>query len=88
MQEDARCAICNSGEYEEEINEIVFCGSCMIPVHQYCYGIDKVPEDDWICNNCYVFEMKRGLLVKCMLCPRLGGAMKSTNLFTCEDYYT
>ena len=57
-------------------------------MHQYCYGIDKIPEDDWICNNCYVFNsMRRGLTVKCMLCPRRGGAMKSTNIFSSESHF-
>jgi hypothetical protein len=60
----------------------------MIPVHQYCYGIDKIPEEDWICHNCAIFRsMRKGLTVRCMLCSRRGGAMKSTNLFTSDAYY-
>lgn len=29
---DAKCIICNSGDYEEE-DLIVFCDNCNIPVH-------------------------------------------------------
>lgn len=85
-QEDAQCAICNNGDYEEE-DMIVFCSFCSIPVHQACYGIEKVPEGDWICNNCEIYGMKTGLLVECMLCPKRGGAMKPTNLFTNNEYW-
>lgn len=60
VQEDAQCAICNNGDYEDE-DLIVFCGNCNIPVHQKCYGIDEIPEVDWICNNCLAFNLKRGL---------------------------
>jgi len=31
--------------------------------------------------------MKRGLVVNCMLCPKKGGAMKPTNIFTSFDNY-
>lgn len=61
---------------------IVFCGNCNIPVHQSCYGIEQLPEEDWICYNCLIFGLKRGLMVNCLLCPKKGGAMKPTNIFT------
>jgi hypothetical protein len=53
-----------------------------MPVHQSCYGIEQLPEGDWICYNCEIFGMKRGLMVKCLLCPKRGGAMKPTNIFS------
>ena len=56
-------------------------------MHQTCYGIDYLPEGDWICYNCSIFGFKRGLLVPCLLCPKKGGAMKATNIFSkIEDY--
>ena len=86
MQEDAQCAICNNGDYEDE-DLIVFCGACNIPVHQRCYGIDKIPDNDWICNNCWAFNLRRGIMVKCILCPKRGGAMKPTNLFRTHEHF-
>lgn len=64
---------------------IVFCGSCNIPVHQSCYGIEQLPEGDWICYNCDIFGFKRGLLVQCSVCPKKGGVMKPTNIFALKD---
>jgi len=52
-----------------------------MPVHQSCYGIDHIPEGDWVCYNCEIFGFKRGLMVGCLLCPKRGGAMKPTNIF-------
>jgi len=86
VQEDAQCAICNNGDYEDE-DLIVFCGNCNIPVHQKCYGIDEIPEIDWICNNCLAFNLKRGIQVKCILCPKRGGAMKPTSIFTTHEHF-
>jgi hypothetical protein len=58
-----------------------------MPVHQSCYGIESLPEGDWLCNNCEIFGFKRGLMVNCMLCPKRGGAMKPTNIFTSKELY-
>jgi len=60
---------------------------CNIPVHQKCYGIDEVPENDWICNNCSCFAFRRGLHVRCILCPKRGGAMKPTSIFSTQENY-
>jgi len=61
---------------------IVFCGLCNVPVHQSCYGIEQLPDEDWICYNCLIFGLKRGLMISCVLCPKKGGAMKPTNICT------
>lgn len=47
----ALCAVCGSGESEEG-NQVVFCERCSVPVHQACYGIECVPEGDWLCWPC------------------------------------
>lgn len=73
--------ICNNGDYEDE-DMIVFCGNCNIPVHQSCYGIEELPDEDWFCYNCNVFCFKKGLMISCALCPKKGGAMKPTNICT------
>jgi hypothetical protein len=57
-------------------------------VHQSCFGLEQIPDFDWICYNCFTFGFQRGLMVKCLLCPKRGGAMKPTNIFcTFEKYY-
>lgn len=52
-----------------------------MPVHQSCFGIDIIPENDWMCNNCATYRLQKGLMIKCILCPKRGGAMKPTNIF-------
>ena len=48
---DAVCSICNDGEVTPE-NQILFCDTCDVPVHQFCYGIDKIPSGDYYCMAC------------------------------------
>ena len=59
-----------------------------MPVHQSCFGLEIIPETDWVCNNCATYQLQRGLMIKCMLCPKRGGAMKPTNIFSSyEKFY-
>lgn len=44
-----------------------------LPPPQACYGIQKVPKGSWLCRICAL-----GILPKCQLCPKKGGAMKPT----------
>ncbi|TDG99261.1 hypothetical protein EPR50_G00209010 [Perca flavescens] len=70
--EDVVCDVCRSPDGEDN-NEMVFCDKCNICVHQACYGIQKVPKGSWLCRICAL-----GILPKCQLCPKKGGAMKPT----------
>lgn len=70
--ENVICDVCRSPDSEEG-NEMVFCDSCNICVHQACYGITRIPEGQWLCCTCNL-----GKRPKCVLCPNKGGAMKST----------
>ena len=50
------CHVCLSGA-ETVDNQIVLCGDgattgCDTAVHQKCYGVDAVPEGDWLCDPC------------------------------------
>lgn len=36
----------------EDGNEMVFCDRCNICVHQACYGITEIPDDEWLCSPC------------------------------------
>ncbi|XP_068455862.1 protein Jade-1 isoform X3 [Clinocottus analis] len=70
--EDVVCDVCRSPDVEDN-NEMVFCDKCNICVHQACYGIQKVPSGSWLCRSCAL-----GIVPKCQLCPKRGGAMKPT----------
>ncbi|XP_076351872.1 PHD finger protein rhinoceros-like isoform X2 [Tachypleus tridentatus] len=71
--EDAICDVCRSPDSEEG-NEMVFCDSCNVCVHQACYGITKIPEGSWLCKTC-----THNVGPTCVLCPNKGGAMKNTS---------
>lgn len=71
--EDVCCDICQSPD-SEELNEMVFCDSCDICVHQACYGIQNIPAGSWLCHPC-----RKGIKAcHCILCNLSGGAMKKT----------
>nr|XP_012605180.1 protein Jade-3 isoform X5 [Microcebus murinus]XP_012605181.1 protein Jade-3 isoform X5 [Microcebus murinus] len=74
--EDVICDVCRSPESEEG-NDMVFCDKCNVCVHQACYGILKVPEGSWLCRSCVL-----GIHPQCLLCPKKGGAMKTTRTGT------
>ena len=84
---DAVCCICNDGEVTPD-NQIIFCESCDVPVHQHCYGVEKIPSEDYYCLACQYFgydtaakesnisrEKPTTLPVICSLCPHKGGAL-------------
>uniref|UniRef100_A0A0A9YFX3 PHD finger protein rhinoceros n=1 Tax=Lygus hesperus TaxID=30085 RepID=A0A0A9YFX3_LYGHE len=70
--ENVICDVCRSPDSEEG-NEMVFCDSCNICVHQACYGITAIPSGSWLCRTC-----AQGQRPECVLCPNKGGAMKCT----------
>lgn len=45
------CDVCKSPDGEDN-NEMVFCDSCNICVHQSCYGIQSIPSGEWHCSPC------------------------------------
>ncbi|KAG1659752.1 Protein Jade-3 [Nymphon striatum] len=68
--EDVICDVCRSPDSEDG-NEMVFCDSCDICVHQACYGITLIPSGSWMCKTCTL-----GYKPQCLFCPKRGGAMK------------
>ncbi|TAQ90242.1 hypothetical protein B7494_g1416 [Chlorociboria aeruginascens] len=48
---DIACSVC-SGLISEEPNEILLCEKCDFSVHQDCYGVPEVPENEWFCRDC------------------------------------
>ena len=69
------CAICLDGSVYED-NEIIFCDTCDVAVHQLCYSVNKVPEGSWFCQVCASGEKIEN--VSCELCSNLGGAFKTS----------
>ena len=70
---DECCAVCFDGDSYDD-NPILFCDKCNVAVHQLCYGIQKIPQGDWICKSC----SSRGAAKQCCLCTVKGGALKPT----------
>lgn len=51
VEEEEVCAICENGDSEAP-NEIMFCDSCDLAVHQECYNVTTIPEGEWLCSDC------------------------------------
>ena len=51
-----------------------------------CYGINKVPENDWICDLCKCFKEK-GKYVRCPLCTCRSGILKQVNILGSSDIF-
>merc|ERR1711892_1611408 len=84
MSMEEGCCICDVSD-ASNIDPLVYCDQCNLAVHKLCYGIEKIPEDDWFCNTCLYWKKKRSKdplvdpdsrPIKCILCDRKGGAMK------------
>ena len=86
---EAVCEICGDGEVTPD-NQMVFCESCDVAVHQICYGIEKVPEGDYYCYACARFlndssydpndeqRTAQKFRTSCELCPLKRGAFIET----------
>ena len=72
------CSVCQLDVSTEE-NKLVYCDGkgCSVAVHQFCYGITTVPEGEWFCKPCKSGQPANK--VECCLCPKVGGAMKTTD---------
>ncbi|KAF9587069.1 hypothetical protein IFM89_039755 [Coptis chinensis] len=48
---DAFCSVC--GDSKKDVNNgLLECSSCVIRVHQACYGVSRVPKGRWCCRPC------------------------------------
>jgi len=72
FDDEIACNVCFALDGEDG-NEMIFCDACDVCVHQACYGVQSIPEGDWLCRTCAT-----GVTPQCVLCPKKGGAMKST----------
>ncbi|KAI7747226.1 hypothetical protein M8C21_002018 [Ambrosia artemisiifolia] len=67
---DNFCNVCGSLN-NDELNYLLECNGCLIKVHQACYGILKVPKNDWYCRPC----RENATNMACVLCGYEGGVM-------------
>jgi hypothetical protein len=70
------CGVCFDGESYEE-DPIIFCDNCEVAVHLTCYGLQKIPEGDWLCRACST-KSEKGNKKQCCLCTISDGALKPT----------
>ncbi|KAK0672297.1 putative origin recognition complex subunit 4 [Cercophora samala] len=50
-EDDEVCAVCSKPDSKKG-NQILFCDSCDMAVHQKCYGVARIPRGDWFCKDC------------------------------------
>lgn len=48
---DIVCGLCAKA-HSRPPNEIILCDNCDYAVHQQCYGVEEIPEGDWLCKGC------------------------------------
>ncbi|WIA10783.1 hypothetical protein OEZ85_010952 [Tetradesmus obliquus] len=75
-----RCCVCDS-DVDYDCDRLVSCDGCAITVHQSCYGIPELPDEDdmWLCRACELKE-PGAPEPQCCLCPLVGGGLKPTTL--------
>ncbi|PAV91804.1 hypothetical protein WR25_18964 [Diploscapter pachys] len=84
------CCVC-SDENGWTDNPLIYCDGpdCEVAVHHGCYGIQEVPEGEWLCAKCTASssctngaqtngEPNGKIPVRCELCPSSYGALKRT----------
>lgn len=77
--DDGTCVVCFDG-LSPETNPIVFCDRCDLAVHQGCYGIVKLPSNEFYCDRCSIEDDGEdpSSSVFCQLCSLRDGAFKRT----------
>ena len=78
------CHVCGE-PWCDEVNPILLCDGCDVPVHQFCYGIDEsVAKSDapWYCDACLFYRRNKDVhrpaegVPVCALCPAPWGALR------------
>lgn len=79
LEEEQSCAVCGGFE-GDNANAIVFCDGCNIAVHQECYGVAFIPEGQWLCRKCMLYNsLGTARVIRCAFCPSTTGAFKQTD---------
>ncbi|EEH55425.1 uncharacterized protein MICPUCDRAFT_18869, partial [Micromonas pusilla CCMP1545] len=75
------CHVCGeeAPDHWRADDEILFCDGCDVQVHVSCYGLEGVPEGEWLCVGCSdgvdAGKVSKGEFGVCALCPQPGGAL-------------
>lgn len=77
--DDGTCVVCFDGQSPES-NPIVFCDRCDLAVHQGCYGLVTLPNNEFFCDRCSIEDRGEdpASSVFCQLCSLRDGAFKRT----------
>lgn len=70
------CHYCSLGDTGDQLNRLIVCGACNAAVHQRCYGVQGDVDASWLCSWCKQRNAVQSLDRPCLLCPKLGGALK------------
>lgn len=108
---DSECCVCfdiNTNEtndcntlYTTISSPIIFCDKCNVSFHQSCYGINAIPDGEYICDLCRNNSLKNSQHITCILCCSSFGAFKKmeknrylhvtcvllSNKYYFDDYY-
>ncbi len=77
INDDRPCDACSYPDPRYQnggLDDIVYCDTCNVPVHQQCYRLSEIPPGEWFCDVC-VSNVDPDE-VTCGFCPVIGGAMK------------
>ncbi|KAJ0399201.1 hypothetical protein ATCC90586_000043 [Pythium insidiosum] len=85
VDDDAACGVCLQKDSLEH-DPIVLCELCGVAVHQSCYRLDDIPDDDWYCHPCARYLRARDVEnnvtptyeLPCAACAQKGGAFIAT----------
>ena len=55
--EEETCDLCGADAWEVRGPQdvpglLLLCSSCNCQVHVSCAGIERIPDDDWLCKQC------------------------------------
>ena len=73
VEDNNYCECCICFDYNvNTLTPIIYCDKCNVGVHQSCYGIQYIPEKEYLCDIC----KSKYKNVRCVLCNRKNGAFK------------